>query len=81
MNKPLFRSTNIFRFIGILLLVASAFISTPELDMLGVLGQAMAVSGIVLLCAPTLKEILTGNQTEPGTDDFISIWRWSNLVR
>lgn len=81
MNKPLFRPTNVFRLIGILLLIASAFFSTPELAMLGVLGQGMAVSGIVLLCAPTLKEILTGNGTTQGSEEFVSFWRWSNLVR
>lgn len=81
MNKPLFRSTNIFRLIGIILLIASAFFSTPELAMLGVLGQAMAVTGIVLLCGPTLREIITGNGTVRSHDDFVSFWRWSNLVR
>lgn len=81
MNRPLFRATNIFRLLGILLLIASAFFATPELAMLGVLGQAMAVSGIVLVCSPTLKEILTGNGTERGSEDFVSFWRFSNLVR
>lgn len=81
MNKPLFRATNIFRFLGALLVIASGFFATPQLTIIGIFGQALPVAGILLFAGPLLVEIIRGNGTERGTDEFVSFWRFSNLLR
>lgn len=81
MEKRLFRPTNIFRFLGIALLIACGFVNTPQLTMIGIFGQAMPVAGILLFCGPLLVEMIRGNGTQPDTDQFISIFRFSNLLR
>lgn len=81
MQKPLFRPTNIFRFLGAALILLSAFFATPQLTMLGIFGQALPVAGILLFAGPLLIEMIRGNGTEPGTDDFLSFFRFSNLLR
>ncbi len=81
MNKPLFRLTNLFRLLGALLVIVSGFVATPQLTIIGIFGQAMPVAGILLFAGPLLVEMLRGNGTERGTDDYVSFWRFSNLLR
>lgn len=58
-QRGFFRSTNIFRLIGLGILLASSFLSSPDVDILGIKGNALALTGVVLVAAPTLKEILS----------------------
>ena len=81
MEKRLFRATNIFRILGALLVIVSGFVVTPQLTVVGIFGQAMPVAGILLFAGPLLVEMLRGNGTERGAEDFISFWRFSNLLR
>lgn len=57
-EKSFFRKTNIFRFLGLGLLLVSSYVPSPELDLLGLKGSAFALSGVVLLLAPVLRELV-----------------------
>ncbi len=81
MNKPLFRITNLFRLLGVFLIILSGFVATPALTMLGIFGQALPVAGIVLFAGPMILEAIRGNGTTADADDFVSFWRFSNLLR
>lgn len=81
MQKQFFRATNVFRFLGIVLLIASGFLSSPDLNIAGIVGQAFAVAGILLFCGPLLTELLRGNGTVRSDENFVSFFRFSNLLR
>lgn len=56
-KRGFFRSTNVFRLIGLGVLLASSFLPSPDVNILGVAGNALALTGVVLVASPTLKEI------------------------
>lgn len=56
-KRGFFRSTNVFRLIGLGVLLASSFLPSPTVDILGVAGNALALTGVVLVASPTLTEI------------------------